>query len=239
MRPRFVDGNIYHIFNRGTERRKIFLDDSDRFKFVRGLFESNDSENVVRQYLPAKFSEAKPPKIEEMMLREKKPRNFLVDILAFCMMPNHFHLMVRQRVNNGVSKFMQKLGTGYTMYFNARYERTGVLFQGVFKSVSISRDAQFLFLPFYIHTNPLDLKPSFSGWRDGNVGNAKEALNYLRGYRWSSFPDYIGVKNFPSVTQREFLTEFMGGEHAYLDSYKNWLAGLKEDWEVQKGIIFE
>ncbi|MFH1162026.1 MAG: transposase [Candidatus Jorgensenbacteria bacterium] len=241
MRQRFIEGGIYHVYNRGTEKRTIFLDDNDRFRFIHGLFESNDSESVARRwYLPAKFSEVSPRKIKEAMLQERRPRNLLVDILAFCLMPNHFHLMVRQRADNGVSKFMQKLGTGYTMYFNARYERSGVLFQGVFKSVPVSRDAQFLFLPFYIHANPLDLKTVFSGWREGNIRNAKEVLAYLKGYRWSSFPDYVGVRNFPSVTQRELLVGFIGDEQRHLDAYKDWLTDFEEeDWEARKRVTFE
>ncbi|MFH1193306.1 MAG: transposase [Candidatus Jorgensenbacteria bacterium] len=238
MRPRLVNGEIYHIYNRGTDRRTIFMDDKDRFRFVHSLFESNNSESVPKFYgyvVRQQFSEVGLPKIIPKI--DRGPRKFIVEVLAFCLMPNHFHLLVRQRTERGISKFMQKFGTGYTNYFNVKHERSGNLFQGKFKAVHISGDAQFLFIPFYIHSNPLDLK--FPEWREGGVRNMKEALNYLKKYRWSSFPDYIGIKNFPSVTQRDFLSEYFGRESGYLTSYKSWLARLEEDWGERKGITIE
>jgi len=115
---------------------------------------------------------------------------------------------------------MQKLGTGYTMYFNTKYDRVGSLFQGRFKAVLLEKDAHFLYLPNYIHFNSLDLMP--------NRGSAsvEEKMRFLENYKWSSFPDYIGKKNFPSVTQRGFLAETLGDKARYRKEVKNW---LKED----------
>ncbi len=145
----------------------------------------------------------------------------LVDILAFCLMPNHFHLLIKQKVENGVVKFMQKLGTGYTMSFNEKYERSGSLFQGTYKAVLVEKDSHFIHLPYYIHSNPLDMK--FPEWRNKEIKNYKEAMKFLENYRWSSFPDYIGKKNFPSVTQREFLLDFFKGTEQYKKDTLKWL----------------
>jgi putative transposase len=120
-------------------------------------------------------------------------------------MPNHFHLLLRQKKEKGISRFMQKVGTGYSMYFNKKHERVGGLFQGKFKAVHINEEAHFLHLPHYIHTNPLKL--NYRG---------RTSVDFLSDYKWSSFPDYIGIKNLPSVTSRGFLLDVFGGEEGYL-----------------------
>ncbi|MBU6414976.1 transposase, partial [Patescibacteria group bacterium] len=161
-KPQFTNDNFYHIYNRGVEKRKIFLDTDDYVRFIHDLFEFNDEADADHIYYRRQFlksSEVEPPKISK--------RKLLVEIIAFCLMPNHFHLFVRQHANDGVVKFMHKLGTGYTMYFNQKYERVGGLFQGRFKAVHINNNRHFLYLPHYIHLNPLDrVMPQ---WREGEI----------------------------------------------------------------------
>src|SRR3989338_7490261 len=128
-------------------------------------------------------------------------------------MPNHYHLLIRQLKDGGIVKFMHKFGMGYAKFFNEKYQRVGALFQGPFKAILVERQAHFTHLPFYINANPLDLK--FPTWREQKLKNPKKAMEFLENYRWSSFPDYIGKKNFPSVTQREFLTDVCGPPKAY------------------------
>ncbi|PIP17249.1 MAG: hypothetical protein COX44_00925 [Candidatus Portnoybacteria bacterium CG23_combo_of_CG06-09_8_20_14_all_37_13] len=136
-------------------------------------------------------------------------------------MPNHFHLLLRQRMEGGITKFMRKLGIGYANYFNQKYERTGTLFQGRYKAVLVNREVHFIHLPYYIHFNPLDLL--MLDWRTRKIKNYKKAVKFLESYRWSSHLDYIGKKNFPSVTQREFLLKIFGGVENYRKVVKNWL----------------
>jgi len=215
---RFVNEGIYHVYNRSVEKREIFVDDQDRFRFIHDLFEFNDEAPAVNFYYKRPLIqsyEAKPRKIEQ------QKRKLLVEILAFVVMPNHFHLLLRQIKENGISNFMHKLGTGYTMYFNQKYERAGSLFQGTYKAVLVNQEAHFIHLPYYIHLNPLDLK--FPEWRDREIKNYKQAMKFLENYRWSSFLDYIGKKNFPSVTQREFLNEFFEGPENYKKDAMKWL----------------
>jgi len=220
MRERMAIGNIYHTLTRGVDKRKIFLDKEDHFRFIHDLFEFNDIESVnnLTHYFRKQYKDVGRPYID---LEEKKPRKLLVKILAFCLMPNHYHLLLSPLVNDGISKFMRKVNIGYAKYFNEKYQRTGTLFEGRYKSVSISKDSHFLWIPYYIHSNPLDLK--FPKWRNKEIKDYKGAMEFLENYRWSSFPDYIGKKNFPSVTQREFLSEFFGGPKQYKKDFLKWL----------------
>ena len=111
----------------------------------------------------------------------------IVSILAYCLMPNHYHLLVREKKENGITSFMRKLGTGYTMYFNTKYERNGVLFQGKFKSVLVSEDSYSHYIPHYIHVNPLDL---VMNWREDEV-DYRKAKTFLDSYKWSSYHYYL------------------------------------------------
>lgn len=207
-KPQFTSDHIYHIYNRGVEKRNTFLDDKDYLRFIHDLFEFNDEEPVsnVLYYFDPKSMEVQPRYNKE----ERKRRKLLVEILIFTLMPNHFHLLLRQKRERGIVKFMQKIGTGYTMYFNQKYERVGALFQGRYKAVLVESQAHFLHLPFYIHANPV-----FKKYGGSTSIHWKEAMKYLEKYRWGSFLDYIGRKNFPSVTSRSFLLNYFDGEQTY------------------------
>ena len=161
-KPQFVNNQIYHLYNRGVEKRKVFLDDGDHFRFIHDLSEFNDIEPALPSNI--QFSLRRPSQFTSQCL-EVEPLNIgkegskkpLIEILAFCLMPNHYHLLVRQLIDNGITRFMQKLGTGYTMYFNQKNKRVGSLFQGRFKAVPIENERHFLYIPYYIHLNPLGL----------------------------------------------------------------------------------
>ena len=218
QKPAFVKDHIYHVYNRGVEKRTIFLDTQDYYRGIHSLFEFNDSN-------PTTNMQRRNPQMCEVEPRTvlKPPRKLLVEILAFCCMPNHFHLLVRQKQEGGIIRFMQKLGTGYTMYFNKKYDRVGPLLQGSFKAVSVEKDAHFFYLPFYIHANPLELfEPT---WKQEGIRSIPRAVQFLENYRWSSHPDYLGKKNFPSVTQREPLLKLLGSwdEKRYTKELRKWL----------------
>lgn len=215
-KPQFIDNYIYHVFNRGVDKRIIFLDDSDHYRFIHQLYEFNNEDRVLntKYYFDPKTMSVESRPLKRTSVKRKK----LVDIFVFTLMPNHFHLMLRQKVENGIVKFMQKLGTGYTMYFNKKYERTGSLLQGRFKAVMLSRQEHFLYLPYYIHTNPLSLN-----YRGSTSIDWRRKLDYLVGYRWSSFPDYIGRRNFPSITQRDYILNVFGGAEGYRNHIESYL----------------
>lgn len=210
---------IFHIVNRGVDKRTIFLDDKDYFRFIHDLFEFNNEQIIGTTF--RLFT-----KMNDIGCRtfERKPRKLLVDILAFCLMPNHYHLLVSPRMRDGIPKFMQKVNMGYAKYFNTKYEREGALFQGKYKGVRVQRDEHFTHLPYYIHFNPLDLK--FPEWRERKLRSYRDAIKFLESYRWSSHLDYLGKRNFPSVTHREFLLEVFAGTVKYRSSLYSWLKDI-------------
>lgn len=218
----FTEDQIYHVCSRGVDKRDIFLDDKDYLRFIHNLYEFNDKNLALNTYYRSPY-EATPHKVERT-----EPREPIVAILAFTLMPNHYHLLLTQQQNKGVTMFMHKLGTGYAMYFNQKYERTGILFQGPFRAVRVEREAHMTHLPFYIHANPLDLK--FPEWREQKMRNPEAAMKFLEEYRWSSFPDYIGRKNFPSVTNRELLLQMFESP----EKYRSHTAGLIEEMDFEK-----
>lgn len=191
------------------------MNDADHLRFIHDLYEFNDQEptqNALYHFKNARYMEVGLP-----------IKRLLVEILAFCLMPNHFHMVVKQIADNGITIFMRKLGTGYTNYFNEKYKRSGALFQGIYKSVLVNREDHFIRLPYYIHLNPLDLTPEGKGWRDNTLKNHKQALTFLESYHWSSHLDYAGEKNFPSVIQHEFLTNYFETSAHYKKDIAQWL----------------
>lgn len=217
---------LYHILSRGVDKRKLFLNDEDYLRGIHDLFEFNDTEPVENfghffrnqnQYIDVRrrYIETK---------REKRKRKLLVKIHTFCLMPNHYHLLLSEATENGIPLFMKKFNGGYARYFNEKYERKGTLFEGRYKKVIIKDEAHFVHLPYYIHLNPLDLiAPE---WRGRKLNNFKKAMNFLDTYRWSSHLDYAGEKNFPSVTQRDFLLGFFEGPKQYRRGITDWLKEL-------------
>lgn len=201
---------LYHLLNRGVDKRQIFLDNQDRARFVHDLYEFNDKPSVanIRRRVPPDSPEA----IMFDLVGRTSERELLVDIHGWCVMGNHYHLLVSERVDSGISKFLMKLNVGYAKYFNERYKRVGTLFQGRTKRIHINSDAYFLHILHYIHLNPLDFLKGAESWRLRKIKNAKEAVAHLNAYRWSSYLDYCGKKNFPSV----ITTELFG------DVFKNY-----------------
>ena len=148
-------------------------------------------------------------------------REKLVEVLAFCIMPNHLHLLVRQIKDGGIIKFMAKLGTGYGGYFNRKYKRQGPLLLRRFTAVHIENEEQLKTVFVYIHTNPISLiEPK---WKEIGIKNPEKAIEFIENYKWSSYPDYIGKKNFPSVTDREFILKIMGGEEGCKEFVEAWI----------------
>ena len=148
-------------------------------------------------------------------------------------MPNHIHLLVRQVKDDGITRFMRKFGSGYANYFNKKYNRKGYLFQGRFVAVRIKTNEQLKIVFVYIHSNPVSLiEPK---WKEKGIINPGRAVKFLESYKWSSYQDYIGKKNFPSVTKRDFILKAMEGKQSCGRFVKYWLrhkAKIKEFSEL-------
>ena len=209
-RHKLVSKHIYHIYNRGVEKRTLFMNDQDYLRFVDDLIIFNDVNFVIN---PKR-------RIRDIRNNDYK-RKPLVDILTFCLMPNHYHLLLRQRVDGGITEFMRKLGDGYVKYFNIKHQRVGTLFQGKFKSVLIDNESQFTYIPFYIHLNPLDLH--CSGWQSKGIGNPKKAIDFLSNYKWSSHANYTGKSDFSLVLQKNFLKGYFGGTPEYAKAFSDFI----------------
>ena len=218
---------VYHVLNRGVDKRQIFMDKQDHLRFIHDLYEFNNQERVESTY--HKFHNYSTDNNIDLK-PDKEPRKLLVDILAFCLMPNHYHLLLSPRGEGSIPQFMHKVNMGYSKYFNQKHERVGTLFQGPYKHIPVTDEIHFLHLPFYIHFNPLDL--SHPEWRENKMSNPKKALEFLKSYRWSSHLDYLGIKNFPSVLNMKPLMEIFGSHNDYQKLVENYLKDIQIDPEV-------
>jgi len=176
----FVKGEYYHIYNRGNSKQKIFHSKEDYLRFISLLYISNTSEN---------FNLYDLNRISNFNVYELEMKNKIVGIGAYCLMPNHFHILITEKVEGGISKFMQKISTAYVMYYNQKYKRSGGLFEGKFKSVHLENDIQMKYLFSYIHLNPIKLIQK--DWKKEGIKDKKKSLDYLGNYFYSSYQDFL------------------------------------------------
>lgn len=188
----YEPGAYYHIYNRGVEKRTVFLDDADYKTFLGYL-----RLYLVDQNLPGVSRKARP--------LSKPIKNYAGNIflLAYCLMPNHFHLFVRQSEIDGINHFMRSLMSEYVRYFNKKYDRVGSLFQGPYKAVKIITEEQWIYLSKYIHRNPLDL-PAF-----------RESPGRLIDYTYSSYTNYLGLFKQSWIDTSPILSHFGNNHQKY------------------------
>ena len=212
----YVEGGYYHVYNRGVERRTIFLDDQDYSCFLHLLnfYLSPDQETNEHPLRDFGF--------EPVRVRPLKNLHGEVELLCFCLMPTHFHLLIKQINSDGMTKLMRRVLTTYSMYFNRRYNRIGTLFAGSYKAVLVDNDFYLLHLTRYIHTNPSLTK------------------THLNQYPYSSYRYYLGEKTAGWV-HPEFILSFFAGEanplRAGFGSYKQFLEGYLEEPEQVIGKL--
>jgi len=221
----FVKGNYYHIFNRGVEKRDIFGNDSDKWRFLQALFLFNDEKSSLGLlYRLEKEKGAMNFKVlKNFFAEEGLDRDPLVRILADCLMPNHFHLLIEEIKENGIPRFMQKLGTGYTNFFNMKYDRVGSLFQGPYKAVMVEKDEYLQYLLAYINIiNPAQLiEPEI---KERGVMDIDKVLNFVGTYQWSTHQYYLGKMDSIIVDKGIFQNYFPTPEE-YRDFSKKILLG--------------
>ncbi len=192
----YVENSYYHLYNRGVEKRIIFQDSQDYAVFLNYLKEyllPKDEQNLRNKLTDPNISYKEKDKIIKLL----RLNNFTneITLIAYCLMPNHFHLLVKQKSNYSIDMFMQSLCTRYTMYFNRKYKRVGPLFQSVYKAVLVNTDEQFLYLTRYIHKQTL--------------ASQGETLQGIKGYKQpSSYQDYIGKRNTPWIHPEDVLANF-------------------------------
>jgi putative transposase len=192
-----AENEFYHIYNRGVDKRKVFSDEADYARFWLYLNILNDQREGIMDKWKNYKRDAKHPTLADFQRRELSSRQPLVKIVAYCLNPNHYHFILKQKAKKGIEKFMHKIGTGYTNYFNQKKKRTGSLFQGTFKSSQIRPDA-LLYLSVYVNCN-------------SEVHGITKAQNY----RWCSFPDYIGKRKESLCEKKDILGQFKNFEEYF------------------------
>lgn len=220
-----MQGDIFHILNRGVEKRKIFYENNDYFRFANNLYDFNNT-NCAPSYPQRCRIRRDGQKVGHRMsdLGNKKE---IVDLLCWALLSNHSHNLVQEKIDRGASVFSKKIFGGYTKYINEKHERSGVLFQGRSKIIRVERDPHFFYLPFYIMANPIDLiEPE---WKVRGIKNIKKIINFLENYRWSSFLDIIGKENFPLLVNKDlFYKIFDTDEKKFKEDFVEWLKCYKK-----------
>lgn len=183
----------YHCFNRGVEKRKVFENELDANRFLMTLYLANGTE-------PVSLHTDLKPELAKIFTEDRgKP---LVAIGAYCLMPNHFHLLIKEIIEGGIAAFMQKLGTAYTMYFNAKNERVGNLFMKPFRARHVGDDRYFQRVLEYIHCNPAELYEP--GWKSGKVKDMRLLAKKLLEYPYSSLRSYEKKTQNPILSREGF-----------------------------------
>jgi len=222
----FVTDNYYHIYNRGVDKREIFLDEKDFTRFIVSMREFNVEKPIGSLYeseFRKRISLEKEAKLPIGSLASP-PRKSLVEFVAYCLNPNHYHFIIKQKSDNGIKMFMHKLGTGYTNYFNTKYNRSGSLFQGPFKAK---------------HIDSVKYLTWLSGYVNGNVQIHQIAK--AKNHQWSSYQDYLELRKGTLCNKKLVLQEFNNNLQEYEDfvnvvvtdskdrktAVKEWLAELE------------
>ncbi len=209
----FAVDEYYHLYNRGNDKRKIFYSKTDYDRFVCSLYAANSPEPIhlseMRQWSKQVWDKERP--------------DTLVDIGAYCLMPNHFHLLVREKVEGGITDFMRKLLTSYSLYFNPKYKRTGKLFEGTFKATHADGDAYLKYLYAYIHLNPVKVSNP-DGWPTKIIKDSELAKSFLNEYAHSSYHDYLGrERKEEAVLNRQEFPVYFEGEPDFTEFLNDWM----------------
>lgn len=190
----FAPDEYYHVYNRGNRKQDIFRNDRDRARLLLSLLLFQSPKQVTQ------LSRIVKQFVQHSMLDIPDVSERLVELIAFVLMPNHFHCIVREVKADGTSKYMQRVLNSYTKYFNTKYEQVGHVFQGPFQAVHIEDDDQLLYCSAYIHRNPRELE----GWR----GREHE-------YPWSSYQDYVRANRWGALLRSDVVLDQTGRGDRY------------------------
>lgn len=224
----YIENGYYHVYNRGVEKRNIFLDEQDYVVFL----------HFLKQYLSPPPPDGAYLTMTGLHLVRPRPIQTLheeIDLLGYCLMPNHFHLLLKQNTTDGMTKLLRRLCTSYSMYFNKKYERVGKLFQGAYKAAFIDRDEYLLHLSRYIHLNPVVDKVT--------PCQGCETCTNASKYPFSSYSYYLGKKKAEWLKPEEILSYFKTARKTLpkdILSYQYFVENfLEEDKELLRKLIIE
>lgn len=211
---KFVNGEFYHIFDRGVDKRRIFDTDDDFLRFRDSLFLFNDAnyahsgdpfDKLVRLEAPDLYDSIRDP---------------LLRIISYTLLPNHFHLYVQQLKDGGIPEFFHKVKKAYSWSYNRRNNRTGALFEGKYKARHINNEAYFRHIVPYIHLNVLDL--TGDDWRGGKVRDWNSSLHFMDVYRWSSHTVFMGQDQDYPVIDPGAIQNFYRSPEEYITHLRDW-----------------
>ena len=211
----YIENGFYHVYNRGVEKRNIFLDEQDYKVFLSylKLYLTSKDDSIIEIKKRADLSDdQKNEKISKLMAL----KNYFnkIELLCYVLMPNHFHLEIRQKNQTDMEDFMRSLITKYSKYFNKRYDRVGPLFQGRYNAVLITNEKYLLHLGRYIHLNPQEI-----------IVNKQS----LSSYPWSSYLAYINDLSVGWLNKNYFLSDFKKNKGFSFNSYKGFVEGYMEE----------
>ncbi|MDQ3245062.1 MAG: transposase [bacterium] len=211
-REPFATGEIYHIYNRGTNKMEIFKDPWDYLRFQKLIYLCNIKNGP--KYSDIEISPGRTWTVEN--------DETLVDIGAYCLMPNHFHILIKVKEGSDASVFLLKILTSYSTYFNKKNNRSGSLFQGKTKSEHANSDEYLKYLFSYIHLNPVKLiNPK---WKENGITDLEKTLEFLKSYQYSSFLDYYGINRVENKTiDRNAFPEYFINPEEHLKELIEWL----------------
>ena len=199
----FAEGEFYHVYNRGVDKRVIYNDDADYRRFQELLFVANSTESVSLRNLRRRH---------RLVYNHKKTEE-LVAIGAYCLMPNHFHILLTPLKEGGVSTFLNKLTTGYSMYFNKKHDRSGALFSGSFRAKHADSDEYLKYLFAYIHLNPQKL-----------FSQDSDTLKSVTEFPYSSLIDYVGCERGEGkILAPSYFPEYFKEAKDHLSELATWL----------------
>lgn len=207
----FVESEHYHVYNRGVGKQEIFHDEEDYKRFVGLMFACNSS-------IPFKSDDLGKKQGLFNSIRGEQ----IVNIGAYCLMPNHFHILISQNSEDGVSVFMRKLATGYAMYYNKKYKRTGRLFENKFKAEHAVNDRYLKYLFSYIHLNPVKLIDAT--WKEKGIKNKTATLAYLSKYLYSSYLSFKGISRPENMLlNRDAFPNYFSSKKDFDSEIMDWL----------------
>jgi len=198
-----VPDEFYHIYNRGTEKRILFLDADDYKRFVELLYLCNTEQQVNIRDIRSRCKS----------VYDHDRGDLLVSVGAYCIMPNHYHLLLTTSREGGIAKYMGKLATSYSMYFNKKYQRSGRLFQGTYKSKFIDTDEYLKYMYAYIHLNPAKLSPEL----------ADRTLGFVSEYEYSSLRQFLQPNEQFAILQPAAFPEYFTQPVDHLHELKDWI----------------
>ena len=212
-----VEGEYYHIYNRGNTKQNIFIDDKDRDRFTKLLYLCNSLKNIkFKEYIVDR-------KIDAWDFERGDP---IVSIGAWVLMPNHFHIYITSNkdspIENPISFFIKKLCTAYSMYFNKKHKRIGKLFEGAFKSAHIDTDKYAKYVFSYIHLNPVKILDPL--WKNRGLQNINDTTEFLDKYNWSSYHDYRNKKRSENkIISPENFPDYFNEKNVFDKEIFEWL----------------